>query len=99
MPPAFHVQTRVRSTRPLRRVESSRTLRSIECVAQKVQRLIVGLKRHGEGMTVFAAMRERESGRVVKATGRSVYDFGDQGERLQSARTKFFDQQQFGEIV
>ena len=50
-------------------------------------------------MSVFAAVRERKACGIVKAAGRAMNHFGDEGERLQSPRTEFLEEQQLGEVM
>ena len=74
-------------------------LRSIQGVAKEIERFVVGLQRHLERMTILSAIREGKSCRIVKAAGCTVDHLRNQGERLQRARPKLFQQQKLGKVM
>src|SRR5205823_13420651 len=74
-------------------------LRSIQGVAKEIERFVVGLQRHLERMTILSAMREGKPRRIVEAAACPVDYFSNQGERLQRARPKLFQQQQLGKVM
>ena len=53
---------------------------------------VVGLEENGEGVSVFAAMSEGETGGIGEAAGCAVNDFGHERQRLKGARAQTFDQ-------
>ena len=63
-------------------------LRGIEATAQHVDRFVVGLERHREGVPILAAVREGEARRIGEARRRAVNDFRDQRQRLQRPRDR-----------
>jgi len=70
----------------------------VDGAAHDRDRLIVHAQRHGEGMAVLAAVREREARRIGEAARRAVHDFGDGGERLDGARAEPGRHQQIREV-
>ena len=64
---------------------------------QDANGLVVDLDRHGIGVAVLAAMRQREARRILEAVGRAVHDLGDHGERLHGAGADAGRQQQLRE--
>ena len=66
-------------------------LRRIERLAKETQRLVVGLEGDWMRVTVFAAVCESETCRIVEATGRAVNYFSNEGERLQCARAELLE--------
>ena len=73
--------------------------RGVEGPAKERQRFVVSLERDWEWVAVLAAVGEGEAGWILEATRCAVDDFGDQGKRLQGARTQSFHQKQGGEIA
>ena len=53
---------------------------------------VVGLEENGEGVSVFAAMSEGETGGIGEAAGCTVDHFSDEGEGLKGAGAEAFDQ-------
>jgi hypothetical protein len=64
---------------------------SIEGLAKKSQRLVVGFQRHWMRVAILTAMGECETGGIAEATGSAVNDFGNERERLQCAWPKLFE--------
>ena len=50
-------------------------------------------------MAIFAAVSEGKARRIGEPARRAMDNFGDQCERLQRARAKVFQEQQFGELA
>ena len=71
----------------------------VECAAEDVEGFVVGLQRNRKRMAVFTAVGERETRGIGEASGCAVNDFGDERERLQSARSKPFDEQERRKIA
>jgi hypothetical protein len=66
---------------------------------QNGKRFIVGLQRHGEGMSIFATVSEGEARRIREPARRSVDNFCDQRQRLQCPWSQSLNQQQRGKVV
>ena len=69
-------------------------LRRFERPPEHGNGLVVDTQRHGERMSILAAVREGESGRIVEARGCAMHDFGNERERLQRSRAKPLQQQE-----
>ena len=61
---------------------------------QDSEGFVVGGKRDGERMSVFAAVSEGEASGIGEAAGRAVHDFGDESERLQGTWAQTFDEEE-----
>ncbi len=67
--------------------------------SQHLDGFAVGLEGDGKRVAVFAPESERKTCGIRKPRGRSMNDFGNQGQRLKSSRAKLLQQQQRCEIM
>jgi len=92
-------QERIEALHPIQFVGAA-DLRSRQRAAQHPDRFVARpSKRHGEGMAVFAAMRERKPSGILEPRRRAVDHFRDERERLQRARAELLEEQERREVA